>query len=80
MSDTFKPIVAPELRVTKWIDEKGNDRAPLTLDDLGEGYKVIYCFQAWCPGCHSSGFPNLKKLVDELADKRVRLCCSADRV
>ena len=60
---------APELRVPYWIDGDGHERAPLTLAELGDGYKVIYCFQHWCPGCHSRGFPTLKKLVKELSDK-----------
>ena len=42
---------APELRVTKWIDENGDDlKTPLKLSDLGDGYKIIYNFQHWCPG------------------------------
>ena len=60
---------APELRVPYWIDENGEEREPVKLADLGEGYKVLYCFQAWCPGCHSRGFPTLKKLVDNLSGK-----------
>jgi thiol-disulfide isomerase/thioredoxin len=60
---------APELRVPYWIDGDGKPRDALKLSDLGDGYKVIYCFQAWCPGCHSRGFPALKKLVDNLSDK-----------
>ena len=31
--------------------------------DLGPEYKLIYCFQHWCPGCHSHGFPALQTLV-----------------
>ncbi|MGD9786105.1 MAG: peroxiredoxin family protein [Hyphomicrobiaceae bacterium] len=58
---------APELRVPHWIDANGKPRTPLKLADLGKGYKVIYCFQHWCPGCHSRGFPTLKKLVEKLA-------------
>ncbi len=58
---------APELRVAQWIDAQGLARAPLTLADLGDGFKVIYCFQHWCAGCHSHGFPALLKLVDALA-------------
>ena len=27
---------------------------------------MIYCFQHWCPGCHSKGLPDLKKMVDAL--------------
>lgn len=60
---------APKLRVPYWIDGKGNELDGLALGDLGDGYKVIYCFQHWCPGCHSFGFPMLKRLVDELSDK-----------
>ena len=62
---------APEFRVPHWVDQNGEAREPLRLIDLSDGYKVIYCFQAWCPGCHSRGFPTLKKLVDALSDKGV---------
>lgn len=52
---------AKELRVDEWIDGEGRPMAkPLRLADLGDGYKIIYCFQDWCPGCHSRGFPTLK--------------------
>jgi thiol-disulfide isomerase/thioredoxin len=67
MGINHKP--APELRVPHWIDPNGNERVPLKLAELGYGYKLIYCFQAWCPSCHSRGFPTLKKLVDELSGK-----------
>ena len=61
---------APELRVTKWIDENGDElKTPLKLSDLGDGYKIIYNFQHWCPGCHSRGFPTLRILHDVLKDK-----------
>jgi thiol-disulfide isomerase/thioredoxin len=62
---------APALRVGYWIDEDGEERPPVSLRDLGEGYKVIYCFQHWCPGCHSHGFPSLKYMVDNLPVNRV---------
>jgi hypothetical protein len=60
---------APELRVPIWIDAEGKPRAALELADLGPGYKILFCFQHWCPGCHSSGFPTLRPLVDALSDK-----------
>lgn len=61
---------APELRVKQWIDSEGNPLAKsLQLSDLGDDYKLIYCFQHWCPGCHSRGFPTLKYLHDNLKDK-----------
>lgn len=56
---------APELRVERWIDANGNELAqPIILSDYHDKYKIIYCFQHWCPGCHSVGLPSLKKLVD----------------
>ena len=58
---------APELRVPYWIDGEGVERDPLSLADLGDGPKILYCFQEWCPGCHSRGFPTLKYLVDNLS-------------
>jgi thiol-disulfide isomerase/thioredoxin len=61
---------APELRVTDWIDGQGKPMArPLRLADLGDGYKIIYNFQHWCPGCHARGFPTLQFLHDRLAGK-----------
>lgn len=61
---------APELRVNDWIDADGNPLdKPVRLADLGAGYKIIYCFQHWCPGCHARGFPTLRYLHDNLKDK-----------
>ncbi len=54
------------MRVARWIDGAGNSKTPLTLDQLGTNLKVIYCFQHWCPGCHSAGFPALQRLVPVL--------------
>jgi len=60
---------APALRVPQWIDRFGAPRDPLTLSELGDGYKLLFCFQAWCKGCHDRGFPAMKKLVDALEGK-----------
>ncbi len=57
---------APELRIAQWIDAAGDAIAPLTLAQLGNNLKVIYCFQHWCPGCHNAGFPTLQRLVPAL--------------
>lgn len=69
MQETQPLKLAPELRVSYWIDAEGHQRVPLHLPELGTGFKFIYCFQAWCPGCHESGFPNLRKLVHALRPK-----------
>ena len=56
---------APELRVDQWIDANGKKTDPIRLADYKGKFKIIYCFQHWCPGCHSVGLPSLKRLVDE---------------
>lgn len=53
---------APALAGIRWIDEKGDERAPLNLEELGKGFKILYFFQDWCRGCHIHGFPTLVKL------------------
>jgi hypothetical protein len=60
---------APELRVPYWIDAEGRERPPLRLSELGPGFKLIYCFQHWCEGCHSHGFPTLQRLVSTLSSR-----------
>ncbi len=60
--------IAPELNVPIWVDGKGKKISPIKLADHEGKFKVIYCFQAWCPGCHSRGLPSLKKMVEALKD------------
>jgi len=62
---------APEFRVPFWIDADGQPRDALTLAELGNSFKVIFCFKAMCPGCHSVGFPTMKTIYDGLKDKGV---------
>jgi hypothetical protein len=59
---------APELQVSQWIDGDGNEMKDVRLADYKGKFKMIYCFQAWCPGCHSSGLPSLQKMVEALKD------------
>lgn len=66
-------MTAHELRVSRWIDPEGVVTSePIRLADLGSGFRVIFCFQHWCPGCHSTGFPTLKRLVEKLIDTSTR--------
>ena len=53
---------APELNVERWIDADSNPMDPLKFHELDNTVKIMYCFQSWCPGCHSSGFPTLEEL------------------
>ena len=57
---------APEFDVKDWVDANGNKTEPIKLSDLNGKFKVVYCFQSWCPGCHSVGLPNLQKMVKAL--------------
>lgn len=58
---------APKWTVEKWINfpEGGS-----TLDVGSYRGKVIYlyCFQAWCPGCHARGFPTLQRMIKKYGD------------
>ncbi|MEL4307000.1 peroxiredoxin family protein [Joostella sp. CR20] len=60
---------APEFEVEKWVDANGKETSPIKLSDYNGKFKVVYCFQSWCPGCHSQGLPALQKMVDALKDK-----------
>ena len=62
---------APSWDIAQWIGPDGQKIKSIELSKLGHGYKVIYCFQSWCPGCHSHGFPSLKKMVDGLEGEPV---------
>ena len=61
-----KVFKAPEFNVKDWIDANGNKTDQIKLTDLDGQFKVVYCFQSWCPGCHSVGLPNLQKMVNAL--------------
>jgi len=55
---------APPWSVTNW------DNLPKGVDNLDVDYfegKVLYlyCFQSWCPGCLSHGFPTLKQVMSK---------------
>ncbi|MFT5505124.1 MAG: thiol-disulfide isomerase/thioredoxin [Gammaproteobacteria bacterium] len=58
---------APNLKVTNWIDSNGNPGNFELADHAGK-WIFLKCFQSWCPGCHSHGFPALKKISDALED------------
>lgn len=57
---------APEFNVPQWVNENGASIEPISLEDYDGKFKVIYCFQAWCPGCHSRGLPALQEMTKAL--------------
>ncbi len=56
--------IAPELGVIRWIDASGQPLADYGLHKMPGRYKLIFCFQDACPGCHRSGFPTLTRVVE----------------
>jgi peptide-methionine (R)-S-oxide reductase len=54
---------APELRVDTWLANTDGD---LKLADIEAPVIYLYCFQSWCPGCHSHGFPTMNEIRREL--------------
>ncbi len=63
---TKEVFKAPEFDVNQWIDAKGSKTEPIKLSNFDGKFKIVYCFQSWCPGCHSKGLPDLKKMVNAL--------------
>lgn len=60
--------LAPDLGVTRWVDASGQLLAEFDLAQTPGRYKLLFCFQHACSGCHSSGFPALKRVVEALGD------------
>ncbi len=60
----IKGQIALELSVKKWVNGDGESTDPINLSDHNGKGVVLYCFQAWYPGCHSRGLPTLQKLVE----------------
>lgn len=55
---------APELTVMDWINGAGSAAVtPFRLDAHKGKVRVLFAFQAWCPSCHTAGFPALKSLL-----------------
>ena len=63
-------IRAPEWHVKHWIGANGKVSEQIKLYDFKGKFKVLYCFQSWCPGCHSKGFPDLKRMVEAHAGNK----------
>lgn len=59
--------MAPELSVKYWIDKAG-EASSFSVSESNGKWVFLKCFQNWCPGCHSSGFPTLKAFSDRFHD------------
>lgn len=61
---------APELHDTiAWVNAHGEKITPIHLSDFKNKRVVLYCFQSWCPGCHSVGLPTLQQLVESYGER-----------
>jgi peroxiredoxin len=54
---------APELQVPYWIDGAGKETNAFSVAGNKGKWVILKCFQNWCPGCHSAGFPGLQKIT-----------------
>jgi len=59
---------APEFNVKDWVNANGKKIDAIKLSYYRGQFKIVYCFQSWCPGCHSKGLPDLKKMVEAHKD------------
>ena len=59
---------APELEAEFWLDAKG-EKGDFSIADNRGKWIYLKLWQSWCPGCHSSGFPTLKKITDAFMDE-----------
>lgn len=64
MHERIVDDLAPELGVARWVDASGQPMGSYGLDRMPGAYKLIFCFQHACPGCHLTGFPTLTRLVE----------------
>jgi len=72
-SDTRYGILgqqAPAWEISEWVQlpkgEENNEskgaKQSLSVENFRGKVLLLYCFQSWCPGCHSRGFPTLQKI------------------
>jgi thiol-disulfide isomerase/thioredoxin len=54
---------APEIELDYWIDGDGKPAHFSVMESRGK-WVFLKCFQDWCPGCHSSGFPTLQAFAE----------------
>ena len=58
---------APEWSVNQWLNLSPGKKT-IDIQDFHGKVLYLFCFQSWCPGCHSSGFPTLQKVMSRFKD------------
>ncbi len=54
---------APSWTVDRWFQLPAGVES-LDVSDFRGKVLYVFCFQSWCPGCHSHGFPALRKVSE----------------
>ena len=58
--------MAPDFGVDTWLNVP-SEASRVELADYADRCVYLYCFQSWCPGCHSQGFPALLHMLEFFA-------------
>ncbi len=59
---------APPWQVDAWHNLP-EGQTSLDIDSLGGKVVYLFCFQSWCPGCHSHGFPTLQAVHERFGER-----------
>ncbi len=59
---------APDFGVDTWLNVP-SAAARVELADYADQCVYLYCFQSWCPGCLSHGFPTLLRMMELFEDE-----------
>ncbi len=59
---------APNFDVDTWLNVTAG-KTVVELADYKDRCVYLYCFQSWCPGCHSHGFPTMLRMMELFADE-----------
>ncbi len=51
--------MAPELEVAVWRNS-AEENTEFSISEARGKWVFLKCWQSWCPGCHSAGFPTLQ--------------------
>ena len=51
--------IAPELEVGIWRNS-AEENTEFSINEARGKWAFLKCWQSWCPGCHSAGFPTLQ--------------------
>lgn len=58
---------APDWKTSEWY-QLPEGKKSLSPSDYKGKVIYLYFFQSWCPGCHRSGFPTLKKMSQQFSE------------